>query len=72
MEFIRSLVIAGCFILLTGCAGKDVREGIYQGMYEGARIENKKELAPGDRTANPEMDYRQYQNERKGRLDENR
>jgi hypothetical protein len=41
-------------------------------MYEGARIENRKELAPGDRTAKPEMDYNQYTNERKGRVEENR
>ena len=72
MPFIIPMVIVGCFIFLAGCAGKDVREGLFQGMYEGARIENRKELAPGDRSANPEMDYRQYQNERKGRLDDNR
>jgi hypothetical protein len=66
------MVVAGCFILLAGCAGKDIREGIYQGMYEGARIENRKELSPGDRAAKPEMDYNQYTNERKGRVEENR
>ena len=70
MPFIRSIGIAGCFIALTGCAGKDIREGLYQGMYEGARIENRKELSPGDRAAKPEMDYNQYTNERKGRVDD--
>ena len=72
MPFIRSAIVAGCFILLTGCAGKDIREGLYHGMYEGARIENRKELSPGDRAAKPEMDYNQYTNERKGRVDEDR
>jgi len=72
MPFLRSMVIGGCVVLLAGCAGKDIREGIYQGMYEGASIENKKELSPGDRAAKQEMDYQQYKNERKGRLDENR
>lgn len=72
MPFIRLVFIAGCFFFLSGCAGKDIREGIYQGMYEGARIENRKELAPGDRAAQPEMDYNQYKNERKGRVEENR
>ena len=72
MPFIRSMIIAGCFILLTGCAGKDIREGIYQGMFEGARIENRKELSPGDRATKPELDYNQYKNQRKGRVDENR
>jgi hypothetical protein len=72
MQLIRAMVISGCFILLIGCAGKDIREGICQGMYEGARIENRKELAPGDRGAKTEMDYQQYTNERKRRLDEYR
>ena len=73
MPFIRLMVVAGCFIMtLTGCAGKDIRESVYQGMYEGARIENRKELSPGDRAAKPEMDYNQYTNERKGRVDEKR
>jgi hypothetical protein len=66
------MIIAGCIILFAGCTGKDIREGFYQGMYEGARIENRKELAPGDRAAKPEMDYNQYTNERKGRVEENR
>ncbi|HEX2769500.1 MAG TPA: hypothetical protein VHN12_09460 [Geobacteraceae bacterium] len=72
MPFKRSMVIAGFFTLLAGCTGKDIREGIYQGMYDGARIENQKELSPGDRAAKPEMDYQQYKNERKERLEENR
>ena len=72
MPFIRSAIVAGCFILLTGCAGKDIREGLYQGIYEGARIENRKELAPGDRAAKPELDYNQYKNQQKGLVDEKR
>jgi len=72
MPFKKSMVIAGGFILLAGCTGKDIREGVYQGMYEGARIENQKELSPGDRAGKPEMDYNQYKNERKERIEENR
>lgn len=66
------MVIVGSCFLLAGCAGKDIREGIYQGMYDGARIENQKELSPGDRAAKPDLDYNQYTNERKSRVDENR
>ncbi len=66
------MIAAGCIVIIAGCSGKEICEGLYQGMYEGARIENRKELAPGDRAANPEMDYRRYQNERNGRLDVNR
>lgn len=72
MPLIRSMVIVGCCFFLAGCAGKDIREGIYQGMYDGARIENQKELSPGDRAAKPELDYSQYKNQRKGLLEENR
>jgi len=72
MPFIRSMVIAGCFILFTGCAGKDIREGLYQGVYEGARIEKQKEMTPRERAAKPDMDYHQYTNEQKGRADESR
>lgn len=72
MQFIKSLIIAESLIIFTGCAAKQIREGFYQGMFEGARIENRKELSPGDRAAKPEMDYQQYTNERKGRVDEHR
>ncbi len=72
MQLIRPLIVAGCFIILTGCAGKDIREGIYQGMYDGARIENQKELSPGDRVNKPDLDYNQYTNRRKERVEENR
>lgn len=72
MPFTRLMAIAGYFMILTGCAGKDIREGIYQGMYEGARIENQKELSPGDRAAKPELDYNQYKNQRKELVDEKR
>jgi hypothetical protein len=72
MKFIRSMVIAGYFILLAGCSGKDLREGIYQGVYEGARIENQNELSPRERASKPDMDYQQYTNERKMHDDEPR
>jgi hypothetical protein len=72
MPLIRSMFIAGCFILFTGCAGKDIREGLYQGVYEGARIEKQKEMTPRERAAKPEMDYQQYTKEQKEREDENR
>ena len=72
MPFIRSMFIAGCFILITGCTGKDIREGLYQGMYEGARIEKQKEMTPRERAAKPEMDYQQYTKEQKERADQNR
>lgn len=69
MKFFRSMIIAGCFALTAGCSGKDIREGLYQGVYEGARIEKQKELTPRERAATPEMDYQQYTIEQKKRAD---
>jgi hypothetical protein len=72
MKFFRSMIIAGCFPLIAGCTGKDFREGLCQGVYEGDRIEKQKELTPRERAAMPEMDYQQYTIEKKGRGDESR
>lgn len=72
MQIIRSMIIAGSFAVIAGCTGKDIREGIYQGMYDGARIEKQKEMTPRERAAEPDMDYRQYTKEQKERVDESR
>jgi hypothetical protein len=66
------MIIAGCFAFIAGCTGKDIREGLYHGVYEGARIEKQKEMTPRELAAKPEMDYQQYTIEQKGRLDESR
>ena len=72
MLLIRSMLIAGSFILIAGCTGKELREGVCQGMYDGTRIENRKELSPRERAANPDMDYQQYTIERKERVDQSK
>jgi hypothetical protein len=70
MPIIRSIIISGCFAIIAGCTGKEIREGIYMGVYEGARIEKQKEMTPRERAAEPEMDYQQYTKEQKERVDE--
>ena len=63
----RSALIV-VFIYISGCS----RDGLYQGLYEGARIQNRKELSPRERATQPDLDYQQYSNELKGRADVNR
>lgn len=70
MKLVKPMVFAGSLLLLAGCKGKEIREGIYQGVYEGARIENRKEMTPRERASKPEMDYQQYTKERKLRENE--
>ena len=67
MTFSRSALIA-VFIFIAGCS----KDGLYQGLYEGARIQNRKELSPRERATQPDLDYQQYSNELKGRTDVNR
>jgi hypothetical protein len=72
MPIIRSITIAGFLVVAAGCTGKEIREGIYMGVYEGARIDKQKEMTPRERAAEPEMNYQQYTIEQKGRVDESR
>ena len=67
MTFTRFMIMA-TFMLITGCTAQNVREGIYQGMYEGARIENNREMTPAERASRPDPDYNQYSTGRKERI----
>jgi hypothetical protein len=55
-----------------GCTGKEIREGVYQGIYEGARIENRNDMSPRELSTAPDMDYQQYTKERNERAAEPR
>jgi len=35
-------------MLVAGCSGQKVRENMYQGIYEGSRIENQRGNTPAD------------------------
>ena len=67
MIFARSALIA-LFIFFAGCS----KDGLYQGLYEGARIQNRKEFSPRERATQPDLDYQQYSNELKERTDVDR
>ncbi len=67
----RFLLIAIACALLAGCSDK-ARQGLYQGIYDGCRIEEKTRTTPQERLGRPDMDYGQYQNALKERREENK
>jgi hypothetical protein len=64
------MFVAVFFMLLAGCAGKDIRQGFYQGIYEGVRVENIGHNTPLERANRPDMGYDQYSRERKEHIEE--
>ena len=68
MRITKSVIAAVAFIISAGCTMQKVREGVYTGLYEGARIENRREMTPAERAGKPDPDYHQYSSERKERM----
>ncbi len=62
MPLIIRLIIASIFILLNGCTGEQVRQGLYQGLYEGNRMQERREMSPQEQMNKPDLDYSQYSN----------
>ena len=57
-------------ILLAGCSGGKVSQGVYQGLYDGCRLEEDLMRMPYERLGQPDMDFRQYSNALKVRNEE--
>jgi hypothetical protein len=72
MTLIKCTMIASAFILVAGCVGDKFRQGLYQGMYEGCRLEEQQLMMPFERIGKPDMDFQQYSNALKERKEENR
>lgn len=72
MRVTMSLLFAITPMLLAGCSGQEIREGIYGGMYEANRIEQTHRSTPAERVNRPDMDYKEYSRERKIRLEDER
>ncbi len=68
----RSIFIAVFAMLLAGCAGHDLRQGVYQGIYGGAQTQNMGHNTPLERANRPDLGYEQYSAERKAHLEEDR
>jgi len=67
MKVAKSAIVAVVFMVCVGCTMQNIREGLCRGVYEGARIENNREMTPADRAGKPIPDYNQYSNQRKER-----
>jgi len=70
MWVIMSLMFAITSMLLAGCSGQEIREGIYGGMYDVNHIEQTHHSTPAERVNRPDMDYNEYSRERKTRLED--
>ncbi len=57
MPLIICLIVASLFILVAGCSGEQVRQGLYHGLYEGNRMQERREMSPQERVNKPDMDY---------------
>ena len=66
--FARYMPIIFVFAILPGCSGEKVRQGLYQGLYEGNRMQEQREMSPQERINKPDMDFQEYSNARKERM----
>ncbi len=72
MPDIRSMFIAVFPMLFAGCAGQDISQGICQGIYGGAQIQNMGHNTPLERANRPDLGYEQYSAERKAHIEEDK
>lgn len=64
MRTIGTMVIAVLPMLFAGCTGREVRENMYHGMYDGLRTESRRGTTPAENAAKPDMSYDRYKQER--------
>ncbi len=69
MPSIIRFIATSLIILVAGCSGEQVRQGLYHGLYEGNRMQERREMSPSERLSRPDMDYSQYSNELRQRKD---
>ena len=70
MPLIKCVMISFTFILVAGCLREKIRQGLYQGLYDGCRLEEQQLLMPFERIGKPDMDFQQYSNALKQRKEE--
>jgi hypothetical protein len=70
MTLAKSMIILTPIIMLaSGCSGDKIREGVYQGIYEGARIDNRGEFTPAERANRPDPEFDKYSRDQKERIE---
>jgi hypothetical protein len=72
MTLTRYMPIAFALTLVAGCTGEKFRQGLYQGLYDGCRLEEQRQMTSQERIVKPDMDYQQYSNALKERKEESR
>ncbi len=72
MPLIIRFIAVSFLTFLAGCSGEQVRQGLYHGLYEGNRMQERREMSPSERLNRPDMDYQQYSNELRQRKEESR
>jgi hypothetical protein len=65
-----SRVLAIGFILLAGCTREKIRQDLFQGIYDGCRMEEKLMTPPYERLGTQDMDFQQYTKARKERSED--
>ena len=69
MTLAKSIIILTTIIMLnSGCSGDTIRKGVYQGIFEGARINNRGEFSPCERATRPDPDFDRYSGSDRSRL----
>lgn len=64
MRVINSLVFVTLMLLVAGCSGQKIREGVFKGIYDSSRIESMRGTTPAENATRPDMNYDQYTRQR--------
>ncbi len=70
MPSIISLIVVSLCALISGCSSEQIRQGLYQGLYEGNRMQERREMSPQEQLNKPDLDYSQYSNALRARQGE--
>ena len=65
MQVLNALIFVMIAMLIAGCAGQRIQEGIYRGVYEGSHIYNMRGTTPAENIGKPDISYEQYNQQRK-------
>ncbi|NVN91849.1 MAG: hypothetical protein HXX11_14775 [Desulfuromonadales bacterium] len=68
MQIVNRALFVMTLMIIAGCSGQNIRENMYQGIYEGSRIENKRGTTPAENAGKPDLSYDQYKQQRNERL----
>lgn len=65
MQVLNALIFVMIVMLVAGCAGQSIQDGIYRGLYDGCHIYNMRGTTPAENMGKPDISYEQYNQQRK-------